>query len=489
MAATKPKWIVAAEMVETARRYLRTAARIDPQWIEPLAAHLVTRSYSDPHWDRRANGAMASEKVSLFGLTIVPRRRVRYTAVDPRASRQLLIQHALVEGDYETKAPFFRHNRQLIESIEAKAAKTRRRELIIDPQLIFDFYEGRIPTHIVDGPSLDKWQRDAEQPNRRILFMTEEDLVGGAPAEAPPHEFPDILDLDRMKLPLVYHFEPGAPQDGVTVTVPREGLAQLSEERLGWLVPGLVPDKIEALIRTLPKSVRRNLGPAPDMARAIADKIVFATGPFLPTLARELSQVSEEPITPEMFDLDRLPPHLKMKVRVIDQGGKTVVEGRDLPTLREHLGEEYASLEPSLSNSPWHRDGITKWDFGALPAQVELKRGGLVLVQFPALVDAGESASLRLLDTPAEAARQTRLGALRLFVLAEHRELRRAAGVDAVDRGPAHRSGRRAGVLRRGFDSARCRVVRSTAPCRPPKYLALRPGSHQGRGGHLRGLS
>jgi ATP-dependent helicase HrpA len=421
--AAKPKWIVAAEMVETTRRYLRTAGRIDPNWIEPLATHLVTRSYSDPHWDRKASGAMASEKVSLLGLTIVPRRRVRYTAVDPRASRKLFIQHGLVEGDFDTKGEFFRHNRQLIESIEAKAAKTRRRDLLVEPQLIFDFYEAKLPAAVVDGPSLDKWRKEVEQQNRRVLFMTEQDLLG-QPAEASTYEFPDVMQLDRMKLPLVYHFEPGAPEDGVTVTVPREGLAQLSDERLGWLVPGLVADKIQALIRSLPKSVRRSFGPAPDVARKVAGKLSFATGPFLPTVANELTQAAGESITPEMFDLERLPPHLKMKVRVIDHGGKTVVEGRDLATLREHLGEDRSPLQPPPGASPWHRDGLTKWDFGPLPDHLDIRRGGLTLTRYPALLDAGQSVNLRLLDTPAEAARQTRLGALRLFALLENRELK-----------------------------------------------------------------
>jgi ATP-dependent helicase HrpA len=206
--------------------------------------------------------------------------------------------------------------------------------------------------------------------------------------------------------------------------VPREGLAQLSEERLGWLVPGLVADKVQALIRTLPKAVRRNLGPAPEVAQKIAEQIGFAAGPFLPIVARELSRLAEEPIRPETFDLERLPPYLKMKVRVVDQGGKSVIEGRDLAALREHLGEEAAAQQAAPINSPWHRDGITKWDIGSLPDHVDLKLGGLTVTKYPALIDAGDSASLRLVDTSEQAARQSRLGALRLFVLAEHRELK-----------------------------------------------------------------
>lgn len=421
--ATKPKWIVAAELVETTRRYLRTAARIDAHWIEPLAGHLVSRSYSDPHWDRRAGGAMASEKVTLFGLTVVPRRRVRYTSIEPRASRQLFIQHALVEGDYETRAEFFRHNRQIIADIEGRATKARRRELLVDPQIVFDFYEARLPAKVVDAASLDKWRRDVERQNRRVLFMTEEDLLGSHEAKVADHEFPDLLDLDRMKLPLVYHFEPGAEQDGVTVTLPREALGQLSEERLGWLVPGLVADKVQALIRSLPKMVRRNLGPPPELAMQIANELEFAAGPMLPKVAMALSKASGERITPDMFDVERLPPHLQMKLRVIDDGGRTVIEGRNLAAIREHLGEEASDAIPA-GDSPWHREGLTRWDFGPLPEQIEIRRGGIALVRYPALVDAGKSVSLRLCNTLAEARRQSRQGALRLFALLEHRDLR-----------------------------------------------------------------
>ncbi len=424
LSATKPKWIMATEMVETTRRYLRTVGRIDPEWIEPLAAHLVSRSYSEPHWERKAGGAMAYEKVSLLGLTIVPRRRVRYTTVDPRTSRRLFIEHGLVEGDYDTRGDFFRQNRLLVESLEVKATKTRRRELLVDPQLIYDFYDARMPAAVVDSPTLDKWRKEAEQQNRRILFMTESDLIGMQPSAMAASEYPDLLDLEQMKLPLAYHFEPGAPEDGVTVTVPHEGLPQLTEERLEWLVPGLVSDKIQALIRVLPKAVRRNIGPAPQVAQQVAGKLPFASGPFLILVAHELGQIAGESIKPEMFDQERLPLHLKMKVRVVDHGGRTVVEGRDLTTLREHLGQDATTPVRTKAASPWQRDGITKWDFGALPAKVDLTLGGVKLAKFPALLDANESASLRLMDTAIEATRQTQLGALRLFVLAEHRELK-----------------------------------------------------------------
>jgi ATP-dependent helicase HrpA len=423
--AGKPRWIVAAEMVETTRRYLRSVARIDPEWIEPLAGHLVSRSYSEPHWDRRAGGAMAYERVSLFGLTIVPRRRVRYGAIDPVVSRQLLLDHGLVEGDIDTRVEFFRHNRQLIADIEARAAKMRRRELIVDPHAVYAFYNARLPADVVDGPSLEKWWRQAAKQERQRLFMTEADLVGEAQAADAAKAFPDVLAIDRMKLPLEYRFEPGAERDGLTLTVPKEGLAQLSEERLGWLVPGLVEAKVEALIRALPKSVRRSFGPAPDAARKVAKELPFATGPLLPRVAAALSKLAGEPITPEMFEQDRLPPNLRMNVRVVDERGKTLAEGRDVAAIREKLGVNVAAANAAmLKGSTWHRDGVTKWDFGPLPESVDVSRGGLVLTKYPAIVDAGDAAALRLCDWRPQAEQQTRGGLRRLFILAERRELK-----------------------------------------------------------------
>jgi len=421
--ASKPKWIVAGEMVETTRRYLRTVGRIDPDWIEPLATHLVTRSYSDPHWDRKAGGAMAKEKVTLYGLTIVSERRVRYSAIDPAASREILIQHGLVEGEFDTRAEFFRHNRELLANLERLAAKTRQRELIVEPHVLYRFYDARLPADVCDGPRLEKWRREAERKQPKLLFLTEDDLLDEPTGAHGQHAFPDELHIDRLKLPLTYCFEPGAEQDGITLTVPREGLAQVSEQRLAWLVPGLVNEKVEALIHSLPKSVRRALGPAPNVARQIAGELAFAKGSMHAEVAAALSRITGEPITTEMFDIQRLPPHLRMKVRVVDEKGQGLEESRDLGALREKLTPEQAE-EAAPGPSPWHRDGVTKWDFGPLPPSVDLRRGGVVLTKYPAVIDDGDAAALRLCDTANEAQRQTRAGVLRLFVLAERRELK-----------------------------------------------------------------
>ena len=420
--ASKPKWIVAAELVETSRRYLRTVARIDPVWIEPLATHLVTRSYGDPHWDRKAGGALAKEKVTLYGLPIVAERRVRYSAIDAAASRDLLIQHGLVEGELETRAPFFRHNRELLANLDKLAAKTRKREIIVDPHVLYRFYDARLPADVSDVSRLEKWLREAARKTPQLLFLSEQDLISGE-TPATPSAYPDELQIDRLKMQLAYRFEPGAVRDGVTLTVPQEGLAQLIPERLEWLVPGLVAEKIEALIRSLPKAQRRTLGPASELARKLAGELPFGVGPFSATVAAALSQQSGERISPEMFQRDRLPPHLQVLIRVVDQSGKMIAENRDLAAIRQQLGEnEPAALAPA--DSTWHRDGVTRWDFGRLPDSVDIRRGGIVFTRYPAVVDAGESVSLRLVESAAEARQKTRAGVLRLFVLAERRELK-----------------------------------------------------------------
>jgi len=422
--ASKPKWIVAGELVETTRRYARTVARTEPEWIEPLAEHLVNRSYSDPHWDRRGGGATAYERVSLFGLPVVLKRRVRYGAIDPVVSRELFIRHGLAEFDLDCRAPFFAHNRKLLDDIQKLATKTRRRDLIVDPHALYAFYDARLPAEVYDLHQLDRWRRDAERANPKLLFMTEADALGEDPEPAAAEKYPDQLQIDRLRLPLRYQFEPGAETDGITVKVPQAALSQLSRDRLGWLVPGLVEEKIQALIKVLPKAARRNLVPAPDVAARVARSLPYAQRAFLPAVAELLAKEAGEPIRPEMFDLARLPPHLEMNVEVVDDGGKVLAIGRDLDAVREQVGAAPQPDAPLASKTPWHRDGVTKWDFGPLPAHVDVRRGGLTITQFPALIDAGESAALRLAETASQAELWTRGGARRLFVLAERRELK-----------------------------------------------------------------
>ena len=420
---SRPKWIVAAELVETTKRYARTVAKIDEEWIEPLALHLVHRSHSEPVWDRRSATVLASEKVTLFGLTIIPRRRVRYAHIDPVSARKLFLQHALVEGDYDTKAPFFAHNGRVREEAAKLAAKTRRRDMIVEDDAIHAFYQSRLPAEVVDGHSLDKWRKVAEAKNPKILLMSAEDILP-AEAEVEPQDYPDKLEIDRLKLPLEYHFEPGAEKDGITVTVPREALPQLTPERTDWLVPGLMEEKVEALIRSLPKQVRRELGPAPQVAEKVASELRYGQRPLFVSVAELLTKAAGVRITPDMFVADKLPPHLLLNVRVVDEKGKKLTEGRDVVALREQVGVKPEEAKPQAEERAWHRDGLKSWDFDKLPQRLDVKRAGVVLTKYPALLDQGESVSLRLLDSAAEAERQTRGGVLRLFAIAESRELK-----------------------------------------------------------------
>lgn len=421
--SAKPKWIVAAEVVETTRRYVRTVARINPAWIEPVGDHMLNRSYSDPHWDRASGSALAFEKVSLMGLTIVARRRVRYGPVKPAAARELLIQHGLVEGEFDTRGPFLAHNLALLEEMEQLQAKVRRGDLLLGEEARYEFYDRRIPADCYDGPRLEKWRREAERKEPKLLFMSRRDLVRDDEVRSPA-DFPDTLSIREMRLPLEYRLEPGTEHDGITITVPKEGLHQLDPQRLGWLVPGLMEQKIIALIKSLPKPIRRNFVPVPETAKRVMRELRFGEGSLNASVAEVLGRISGSVVPASAFEESKLPDHLRINVRVIDAGGETLANSRDLGQLRaEFAAAAVAELE-TVVDPLWRRDRIMAWDFGDLPEQIELERGGMTLRAFPALLDQGESASLRLLDSPEHAARATRGGLLRLFAIAANRELR-----------------------------------------------------------------
>ncbi len=421
--AEKPKWIVAAELLETTRRYARVAARIDPDWLEPLAAHLVNRSYSEPHWNEQAGAAMAFEKVSLFGLTIVPKRRVKYGHIDPKFSRDLLIREGLVNGTLRTRGHFLRENQKLLDEIASLGAKTRRRDWLIDEDRLVQFYHRRVPADVFDTPRFEKWRQQAERTDPRVLCMQLADVLPEA-SDVEQDAFPDQIEIGRSKWRLDYHFEPGDERDGITLTVPQAGVRQLSAERLGWLIPGLLADKIEALIRVLPKAQRRLLMPVPEMARRAADSLTFGSGEFLPAVANALSQLAGESITPDAFDTSRIPLHFQMNVRVVDHRGKPVAEGRDLPQLWTELGTQAEAAPLPDMPRQWHRDSVTKWDFGTLPSEIEIPAKPHRIVKYVAIVDQGETAGLRLVDSAEEAQRRTQAGLLRLLVLHERRELK-----------------------------------------------------------------
>lgn len=421
---SRPTWIVAAEIVETSRRFGRTVAKIDSTWLESLGEHLVKHSFVDPHWHRKSQSVMAFENVTLFGLPIVTRRRTRYGHLDPSTARRLFIEKGLVEQQMDADDAFFRNNAKVREEAESLAAKTRKREFILDEYQLYAFYDDRVPDDAYDMASLRRMIKKSPELRNRLM-MSIDDLLGKN--ESLDREaFPPKLDLGTMQLPLDYHFEPGADNDGVTVTVPKEAVAQLHPEQLEWLVPGLLEEKLVSMIRTLPKSIRRGLVPAPDTAKKVAAEMDFGKGKFAVEVAKHLSDHAGERIAPEEFRMEKMGAHLRMRVRVVDGNGVEQTEGRDLDELRRHLiaaGEP--ATGPVVPDSEWHRDKITCWDFDELPREVAVARGGIQVVLYPAIVEFEDgSLGLRLEESAGVADMVTRNGVRRLFQSMNQRAVR-----------------------------------------------------------------
>jgi ATP-dependent RNA helicase HrpA len=428
-----PKWLVAAELVETTRLYARTAAKIEPEWVEQLAAHLVKRHYFDPHWEKTQQAVMGFERVSLYGLPLIPRRKIHYGRVDPKLSREIFIRGALVAGEYETRAPFFAHNQAAIREVEELEHKARRRDILVDEHTLYEFYDERIPADICDGRRFERWRKEAERGDPQRLLLTKEYLMQRRAAEVSAEQFPDHLSVAGMRLPLSYHFEPGHPLDGVTVSVPLALLNQLRPERLQWLVPGLLRDKIIALLKSLPKALRRNFVPAPNFADACLQAMsndsprrlplsprerARGEGSLYQALADQLLRMTGVAIPAEAWQEDALPVHLRMNVKVVAADGETVVAmGRDVARLQREQGEQAAATFAQLPSSDFERERVTEWDFGELPAQVEFERHGMQLVGYPALVEENGGVALRLLDSPAKAETVMRGGLRRLYML------------------------------------------------------------------------
>ncbi|HHN77630.1 MAG TPA: ATP-dependent RNA helicase HrpA, partial [Phycisphaerales bacterium] len=410
----KPKWIVAAELVRTTRLYARTVAKIDPAWVEQLGEHLIKRTYAEPHWDRKSARVMAFEKVTLAGLEVVPKRRAHFGPVDPPRARELFIHHALVEGEYDSDAPALRHNRELENTIATLEDKARRRDLLAEAEARFAFYDRRLPPDVYSGQTFDRWRRRAERENPRLLFMTIDDVLMGDASQVSPEAFPDRLETAGGSLDIRYRFDPDAPDDGVTLDVPVGLLGQIDPDRAERLVPGLLTEKIEALMRTLPKSKRRYFD-VPVVAREIAESGLDQSGPLLRALADALAARAGIDIRPEDFNPDALPRHLSMHYRVLDDKGREIRSGRDLLALRREFSGEIASGFRRIAGGEWNREGITAWDFGDIPRSVEIAAGETPVLGYPALVDRGGPVALQLFDTPEAADDAMRLGLARLY--------------------------------------------------------------------------
>jgi ATP-dependent helicase HrpA len=451
-----PKWVMAAELVETSRLYARGVAKINPDWIEPAAMTLCQHHYFEPHWEKSMAQVAAFEKVTLYGLTIVAKRKVNYGPIDPNLSREIFIRNALVEGEYYCTAAFFQHNRELFNEIEALEHKSRRQDILVDAEQIFAFYDARLPAGLYSGKAFEKWLKAAEQENPKLLFLSREDLMKHAGENISAQTFPDNIFINGVGLPLSYHFEPGHERDGVTIDIPLALLNQLPPQPFEWLVPGLLEEKITALLRNLPKTLRKFFVPVPDVAREAVDTlkkpvVTFREGgSFLEATKDSLYEALTvfchrrlgKPFPAGAWELDTLPPHLLMNFRLIevqnsphsphDPGGpgRILDMGRDLIKLQQQWGtyasdisqqamsKIYSSPSQQRGQAVLERDNLTSWNFGDLPAQVTLKLNGIAVQGFPTLVDQETHVALRVLDNPSTAKQQLRSGLRRLFLLA-----------------------------------------------------------------------
>jgi ATP-dependent helicase HrpA len=414
-----PRWAMAAELVETSRAWGRIVARIEPEWVEPLAGHLVVRSYSEPHWSRKQGAVLAYEKVTLYGVPLVVARTVNYSRVDPASCRELFIRHALVEGDWQTRHAFFHANRRLLADVEELEHRLRRRGIGADDEAVYDFYDRRLPAEVVSARHFDSWWKKARRAQPSLLDFTRAMLLGAAADGAHgAHEadFPDAWHAGGLTLPLTYQFEPGSAADGVTAHVPLAALGQLRPDGFDWGVPGMREELVTELIRCLPKALRRSFVPAPNYAGAVLDEVGPDDGPLLAVLEGELHRMGGTAISRSDWQLDRLPPHLRMTFRVLDDAGAVLGEGKDLEALKRTLAPAArAALAGAVDRV--ERRGLRSFDIDELPRTVKREHAGHTLVAHPALVDEGGSVAVRLFGSEAEQREAMAAGTRRLVLL------------------------------------------------------------------------
>ena len=423
LAKKRPKWVLAAELAETTRLYARCAASVEPEWIEAAAGPLVDKSWFDPRWDRARGEVVASERVALFGLTLVPRRRVSYGAVDPAAAREVFVREALVADDIEAKPPFLAHNRALRREIAELEHKARRPDVLVDDETIYAFYAERIPTDVCTTAAFQRWLRDAGPAATKRLSMTRELLMRHAADAVTPAQYPEWLETAGTRLPLKYRFAPGHPLDGLTLEVPLALLNQLDEASLTWVVPGMVREKVGWYLKALPKSWRSRVPPGQAFVTEFLSK--HFPGASLPDALRAfLSAQLETAVPPGVWDGRDLPAHLTVNLRVVDASGRELAMGRDVAALRAKLGEA-AQLSFAAAAPGFERRGIRSWDFGDLPESLALARDGRRVTGYPALVEEPDGIALKLLDTPEAAQAATRKSAVALIAVELKPVLRR----------------------------------------------------------------
>jgi ATP-dependent helicase HrpA len=396
-----PRWIVVADLVETSRLYGRIAARIEPEALEKVGEDLLKRNYSEPHWDSQRGAVMAWERVTLYGLPLVPRRRIGYAEIDPEAARDMFIRHALVEGDWQPRHHFYRDNALLREELAELEERARRRDLLVGDEEIYAFYDKRVPAEVVSVRHFDGWWKKQRHRTPGLLTFTRDDLLRNDPAAG---DQPDSWQAGDLSLPVTYRFEPTAEDDGVTVHVPVEVLARLGGNEFSWQVPALREELVTALIRSLPKDLRRNFVPAPDTARAVLATIEPGPEPLLESVQRALQGLSGMLVPISAFDLDKLPPHLRVTFAVESADGTEMARGKDLEELRTQLAAPIRQAVAQAVAGELERTGLRAWpdELDTLPRTVESASGGRAVRGFPALVDGGSAVNIRVFATTAE---------------------------------------------------------------------------------------
>ena len=413
----QPKWVMAAELVETSKLWGRMVAEIEPEWIEPLAEHLTKKSYSEPRWSKSRGAVIADEKVTLYGVPIVAARPVNYGAIDPTVSREIFIQSALVEGDWNTKHKFFKQNQQLIREVEELEHKSRRRDILVDERTLFEFYDQRIGTDVVSQKHFDTWWKKAEKQDPELLNFERSFLINDDAEQVSKLDFPNFWHQGNLKLKLTYQFEPGTDADGVTVHIPLPLLNQVEMTGFDWQIPGLREELVIALIKSLPKSYRRNFVPAPNYAQAFLGRAVPLEKPLLDTLIYELRRMTGVTVEAEHWNWEQIPSHLKMTFRVVDENGKKIAESMNLDELKFSLKDRVQESISAVADDGIEQSGLHIWSFAELPQCYEQKQRGFSVKAFPAIVDEKEAVGIKLFETEFEQAVAMQQGLRRLLLL------------------------------------------------------------------------
>ncbi|KAF0814277.1 hypothetical protein IGB42_01178 [Andreprevotia sp. IGB-42] len=414
----RPKWIVAGSLVETTKLFGRTVAAIEPEWVERIAAHLTSKHYFEPHWEKERAEVVASERVTLYGLPIVNRRRVNYGRINPVEAREMFIRDALVRFNYKTNARFFDHNIGLLLEIEELEHKARRQDVLVDEEALYQFFDTLIPADIVGGAGFEAWRKKAEQADPQLLFLTREFLMSHSASSVTEDQFPPFFRLAETKLPLAYRFEPGHALDGVTITLPLHQLNRVNHAVFDWLVPGMLREKITLLVKSLPKAIRRLCVPVPEFATRMLTDLEKADreAPLLPQLAQAVTRGVGQQVSADEFDTSDLPLHLQMNYRVVDDGGQELASGRDLIAIRAQLGDAaQLTFRDEADDVGIEQSGLVKWDFGDLPVSLTIKRQGRKLTGYPALVAEEASCAIELFDTRHAADAAHREGVVKLL--------------------------------------------------------------------------